>query len=80
MCITYLTGISVREKVTVDLFELLNGEMSAWTVFEKAFIPLLNFGVYKNDNTTIEQLTNDSNQYFLFGTHTGEFRILFQIL
>lgn len=42
---SYLAGVSVGEKVAVDLLELLHGQMSTGTVLEEAFVPLLNLGI-----------------------------------
>ena len=36
-----LRGVTVREEITVDLLELLHGEVAARAVFEEAFVPLL---------------------------------------
>lgn len=44
---TYLTGITVREEIPVNLFEFFYWQMSARTIFQEAFIPFLNFGIWK---------------------------------
>lgn len=41
----YLACVSVGEEVAVDFLKLLHGQMSTGTVFEEAFVPLLNLGI-----------------------------------
>lgn len=50
---THFTGITVREKVTVNLFKFLYWQMATRAIFEKAFVPFLNFGIWKSNGNEL---------------------------
>lgn len=45
--VIYLAGIAIRKEIAVDFLEFFYRQMSAGAVFQKSFIPFLNFSVYQ---------------------------------
>jgi len=43
----YLGSVTVREKVSIDLLELVYGETTRRAVLQKTFVPFLDLGICK---------------------------------
>lgn len=43
--LNYLAGITIRKEITVNFLELFHRKVAARAIFEKSFVPFLNFSI-----------------------------------